>query len=49
MDYLNVFTTFLALESGSFVDCQERNRKLSDFTEKILICGSKMNESLTGE
>jgi len=42
MDYFyDVFTTSLGLESGSCVNCQWRDIKLSDF-----ICVPKMNESL---
>jgi len=45
MDYFNdVFTNFLVLQSSS---CQWRDRKLSDFIKKTLICVPKINESLT--
>ena len=48
MDYLNnVFTTFLGLESCSYVAVYRGVRKLSDFIENILICVPKMNEGLT--
>jgi len=47
MDYFNhVFTTFLGLESC--IDCPWRDRKLSDFILKIIICVLKMNKCLTG-
>jgi len=39
---------FLKCQSGSCVDCQWRDRKLSYFIKKILICVLKMNESLKG-
>jgi len=49
MDYFyGVFTAFLGLESGSCVDCQWSDRKLSDFIKNIFICVLKINESLTG-
>ena len=39
--------TFLGLESGSCVDSEWRDRKLSDFIKNIFICVVKMKESLT--
>jgi len=33
--------------SGGCVDCQWRDRKLSDFIKKVFICVPKINESLT--
>jgi len=35
-------------EVSSCVDCQWRDRNLSDFIKNIFICILKMNESLTG-
>jgi len=42
MDYFNDVFTFLWLESGSFIVCQWRDRKLSDFIKKIFICVPEM-------
>ncbi len=50
MDYLNdVFTTFLGLKSVSCIAVYAGTiRKLSDFTNNILVCVPKINEGLTG-
>jgi len=38
MGYFNdVFNTFQGLESGSCIDCQWRDRKLTDFIKNIFI------------
>jgi len=48
MDYFNdVFTTFLGLESGHYIDVYGGIRKFSDFIKNILICVPKKNEGLT--
>jgi len=48
MDYFNdIFTTFMDLESGTWVGSLWRDRKLSDLIKNILICVLKMNEDLT--
>jgi len=49
MDYFNdVFTTFLDLESGHYIDVYGGIRKFSDFIKNILICVPNMNKGLMG-
>ncbi len=49
MDYFNyVLTTFLGLDSGSFVAHLCRVRKLCDLIKNIQICVPKMNKGRMG-
>ncbi len=45
-DLYDLFINFLKRQSGSCIDCQWKDRHLSDLIRNILICVPKMNESL---
>ncbi len=49
MDYFNnVLTTFLGLERGSYIAVYSESESSRISSKKILICVTKMNDSLKG-
>ncbi len=47
-EFYDLFMSVLKRQSGSCIECQWRDRNLTDFNKNIFICVLKMNKSLTG-